>query len=91
MVKQQLADCFIIIVILAVYVGAATVGSSAWWFLYYEDGPKMSYWQLTHHMQCSTNPQLFEGMMCDIFKDLHPMTMALSVLVTIEMLNALNR
>ena len=91
MVKQQLADCFIIIIILVVYVGAATVGSSAWWFLYYEDGPKMSYWQLTHHMQCSTNPQLFEGMMCDIFKDLHPMTMALSVLVTIEMLNALNR
>ena len=26
-----------------------------------------------------------------MFDDLHPMTMALSVLVTIEMLNALNR
>ena len=30
-------------------------------------------------------------MSCKIFSDLHPMTMALSVLVTIEMLNALNR
>ena len=34
---------------------------------------------------------MFEGLDCDIFDDLHPMTMALSVLVTIEMLNALNR
>lgn len=75
---------------IGVYVGMATVGSSAWWFMYYENGPQMSYWQLTHHMQCSTNPESFSGMTCDIFKDLHPMTMALSVLVTIEMLNALN-
>ena len=34
---------------------------------------------------------MFEGMDCELFEDLHPMTMALSVLVTIEMLNALNR
>lgn len=75
-----------------VYVGAATVGSSAWWFMYYEGGPQMSYYQLTHHLQCSTNPGgAFDNMPCDVFKDLHPMTMALSVLVTIEMLNALNR
>ena len=32
----------------------------------------------------------YQGMTCDVFKDLHPMTIALSVLVTIEMLNALN-
>jgi len=76
--------------IIGIYVGVATVGSSAWWFLYYEEGPQMSFWQLSHHLQCSTNPELFEGMECSIFKDMHPMTMALSVLVTIEMLNALN-
>lgn len=75
---------------IGVYVGMATVGSSAWWFMYYENGPKMSYYQLTHHMQCATNPEAFEGVACSVFKDLHPMTMALSVLVTIEMLNALN-
>lgn len=75
---------------IGVYVGAATVASSAWWFMYYEGGPKMSYYQLTHHLQCSTNKEAFIGLSCDIFKDLHPMTMALSVLVTIEMLNALN-
>jgi len=77
--------------LISVYVGAATVGSSAWWFMYYEGGPQMSYYQLTHHLQCSSNPEAFAGMTCNIFKDLHPMTMALSVLVTIEMLNALNR
>jgi Ca2+ transporting ATPase len=76
--------------IIGIYVGVATVGSSAWWFMYYDQGPQMSFWQLSHHLQCSQNPELFEGMSCSIFKDLHPMSMALSVLVTIEMLNALN-
>jgi len=28
------------------YVGAATVGAAAWWFLYAEDGPSVSYHQL---------------------------------------------
>merc|ERR1719289_767206 len=50
----------------------------------------MNYYQLTHYMQCSTQPENFEGLECHIFEDPHPMTMALSVLVTIEMLNALN-
>jgi Ca2+ transporting ATPase len=76
--------------VIGVYVGVATVMGSAWWFLLYEDGPQMSWYQLTHHLQCSTQPELFEGVPCEVFKDLHPMTIALSVLVTIEMLNALN-
>lgn len=28
------------------YVGAATVGAAAWWFMYCEDGPQISYYQL---------------------------------------------
>merc|ERR1712142_538212 len=76
--------------VIGTYVGAATVGASSYWFLIDPTGPQMSFWQLSHHLQCSTNPELFEGMSCSIFKDLHPMSMALSVLVTIEMLNALN-
>ena len=32
--------------LLLVYVGAATVGASAWWFMYYEGGPQLSYYQL---------------------------------------------
>lgn len=42
-------------------------------------------------MQCPNDAANFAGIDCAIFGDLHPMTMALSVLVTIEMLNALNR
>jgi len=73
-----------------VFVGSSTVAASIWWLMSSPDGPMVSWWQLTHYMQCSTNPELFEGLSCKIFEDPHPMTMALSVLVTIEMLNALN-
>jgi len=72
------------------YVGAATVGAATWWFLYSPDGPQMTYWQLTHHLSCIGGGEDFKGIDCKIFNDPHPMTMALSVLVTIEMLNAMN-
>ncbi|XP_025191476.1 calcium-transporting ATPase sarcoplasmic/endoplasmic reticulum type isoform X1 [Melanaphis sacchari] len=72
------------------YVGAATVGAAAWWFMYCEDGPQISYYQLTHHLSCVSGGSEFRGLDCAVFHDPHPMTMALSVLVTIEMLNAMN-
>lgn len=31
---------------IGIYVGAATVGSAAWWFLYSPHGPQMNYYQL---------------------------------------------
>jgi len=31
------------------YVGAATVGAAAWWFMYCEDGPQISYYQLVKY------------------------------------------
>ena len=31
---------------IGVYVGAATVGSAAWWFTTYEKGPQLNYYQL---------------------------------------------
>uniref|UniRef100_A0A8D8CEV2 Calcium-transporting ATPase n=1 Tax=Culex pipiens TaxID=7175 RepID=A0A8D8CEV2_CULPI len=72
------------------YVGAATVGGAAWWFMYHDQGPQLTYWQLTHHLSCIAGGDEFKGVDCKIFTDPHPMTMALSVLVTIEMLNAMN-
>ncbi|XP_064620385.1 calcium-transporting ATPase sarcoplasmic/endoplasmic reticulum type-like isoform X3 [Lineus longissimus] len=75
---------------IGIYVGCATVGAAAWWFMFYEDGPQLNYYQLTHHMQCLAEPTRFTGVQCKIFGDPKPMTMALSVLVTIEMLNAMN-
>ncbi|BFG05449.1 calcium-transporting ATPase sarcoplasmic/endoplasmic reticulum type [Drosophila madeirensis] len=72
------------------YVGAATVGAAAWWFIASSDGPGLSYWQLTHHLSCLGGGDEFKGVDCKIFSDPKAMTMALSVLVTIEMLNAMN-
>nr|XP_057918341.1 ATPase sarcoplasmic/endoplasmic reticulum Ca2+ transporting 1, like isoform X2 [Doryrhamphus excisus] len=72
------------------YVGAATVGGAAWWFLYDPTGPMITYHQLSHFMQCHDENEDFAGIECEIFEAAPPMTMALSVLVTIEMCNALN-
>ncbi|MED6283896.1 Sarcoplasmic/endoplasmic reticulum calcium ATPase 1 [Characodon lateralis] len=72
------------------YVGAATVGGAAWWFLYDTTGPGITYYQLSHFMQCHGENEDFAGLDCELFEATPPMTMALSVLVTIEMCNALN-
>lgn len=42
-------------------------------------------------MQCTEDNEDFAGIECHVFEAAPPMTMALSVLVTIEMCNALNR
>ncbi|XP_065155622.1 calcium-transporting ATPase sarcoplasmic/endoplasmic reticulum type isoform X2 [Atheta coriaria] len=75
---------------IGMYVGSATVGAATWWFLYSPEGPQLTYYQLTHHMSCIGDNEDFKNVDCGIFHDPHPMTMALSVLVTIEMLNAMN-
>jgi len=72
------------------YVGMGTVGAAAWWFMYSATGPQLNFYQLSHHLQCLGGEEAFNGVDCHVFHDPHPMTMALSVLVTIEMLNALN-
>merc|ERR1712013_214316 len=59
-------------------------------FLFDPTGPQMSFWQLTNHMQCYGQPEDFKGISCEIFQAPEAMTMALSVLVMIEMSNALN-
>lgn len=72
------------------YVGAATVGASIWWLMHADGGPQVTWWQITHYMSCSSQPENFQGIDCKVFADPHPMTMALSVLVLIELFNALN-
>ena len=32
--------------VIGIYVGAATVAGYAWWFMYYAQGPQISFWQL---------------------------------------------
>ena len=45
----------------------------------------------SHFLQCKEDNPDFEGVDCAVFESPYPMTMALSVLVTIEMCNALTR
>lgn len=75
---------------IGVYVGAATVGGASYWFLYDPTGPQINYYQLSHFLQCPAEPENFKGISCDLFQSPEPMTMALSILVTIEMCNAVN-
>merc|ERR1719273_2681746 len=75
---------------IGIYIGIATVGGASYWFLYDPTGPQISYYQLSHFLQCPAEPQNFKGISCDLFQSPEPMTMALSILVTIEMCNAIN-
>ena len=76
--------------VIGIYVGFATVGGAAWWFLYDPTGPLINYYQLTHFLQCPLEPKSFEGIDCTIFQSPYPMTIALSILVAIEMANSIN-
>ena len=51
----------------------------------------MSVCDQTHQSQCLVQDERFRAVDCDIFANNKPPTMALSTLVVIEMLNALNR
>uniref|UniRef100_A0A7N6AY56 Calcium-transporting ATPase n=1 Tax=Anabas testudineus TaxID=64144 RepID=A0A7N6AY56_ANATE len=72
------------------YVGLGTVSAATWWYLFDEEGPQVTFYQLRHFMQCTEDNPMFQGIDCEVFESRYPTTMALSVLVTIEMFNALN-
>ena len=74
------------------YVGIGTVGGFIWWYLSSTNGPHISWEQLINFHSCESgaNPTLYAGIDCAIFHDARPSTVSLSILVTIEMFNALN-
>ncbi|KAF9821687.1 hypothetical protein IEO21_00533 [Rhodonia placenta] len=76
--------------VIGIYVGCATVGGYAWWFMYYVGGPQITFSQLSHFHQCSS---LFPEIGCEMFTNEmahRATTMSLSILVTVEMFNAMN-
>ena len=94
--------------VIGTYVGLATVGGYAWWFMFYEGGPQISFWHLvstlflqtssltcanflqTHFHRCGS---AFPEIGCSMFINdsaKTASTISLSILVVIEMLNAMN-
>ncbi|PYH99151.1 calcium ATPase [Aspergillus ellipticus CBS 707.79] len=76
--------------VIGTYVGAATVFGYVWWFVYNPEGPQISFWQLSHFHKCSSQ---FPEIGCEMFaSDMSKSasTVSLSILVVIEMLNAMN-
>ncbi|KAK6116022.1 hypothetical protein DH2020_008291 [Rehmannia glutinosa] len=71
----------------AVYVGLATIAGFVWWFLYSDNGPKLPYTELMNFDSCSTRETSYS---CSVFSDRHPSTVSMTVLVVVEMFNALN-
>jgi len=80
---------------IGIYIGMGTVVGFAWWWMFYEDGPHLSFQQLSNHYVCggssSFAKEVFPGDFdCSIFEDHHACTVALSVLVSIQMFNTFN-
>lgn len=76
--------------VIGTYVGLATVAGYAWWFMYNAEGPQISFWQLSHFHRCSAD---FSDIGCAMFADDRAKaasTVSLSILVVIEMFNAIN-
>lgn len=81
--------------IIGTYVGVATVFGYVWWFMFYSQGPQISFFQLRNFHKCTiTNPD-FLTTDCSIFSPASitnrtASTISLSILVVIEMFNAMN-
>ena len=76
--------------VIGVYVGLATVAGYAWWFMFYSEGPQITFYQLSHFHRCSTE---FSEIGCQMFSNdmaKAGSTVSLSILVVIEMFNAMN-
>jgi len=86
---------FVRYLLIGLYIGVATVLGFVWWFLYYAEGPQITYGQLSHFHSCGQDtvngrayfPSDFD---CAMFEDNRASTVSLSILVTIEMFNTFN-
>ncbi|PAA70021.1 hypothetical protein BOX15_Mlig003161g4 [Macrostomum lignano] len=58
---------FLRYIVIGTYVGCATVGAAAWWFMVHDKGPQLDHYQLTHHLQCTGDDTKFFGIDCKIF------------------------
>ncbi|KAL0939285.1 calcium-transporting atpase sarcoplasmic endoplasmic reticulum type [Colletotrichum truncatum] len=76
--------------VIGTYVGVATVAGYAWWFMYNPAGPQISFSHLSRFHRCSSD---FPEIGCQMFSNnsaKSASTVSLSILVVIEMFNAMN-
>ncbi|KUJ22835.1 calcium ATPase [Mollisia scopiformis] len=76
--------------VIGIYVGLATVAGYAWWFMFYSEGPQITFYKLSHFHRCSSQ---FSEIGCQMFSNdmaKSASTVSLSILVVIEMFNAMN-
>lgn len=94
--NERLVDgwLFFRYLVIGIYVGLATVGGYAWYFMFFNSGPKVSFHALSHFHSCQSlnDPTVLS---CSIFnassfESRTASTISLSILVVIEMLNAMN-
>ncbi|KHN94144.1 ATPase, P-type, calcium-transporting [Metarhizium album ARSEF 1941] len=81
---------FLRYLIIGTYVGLATVAGYAWWFMYNPEGPQISFKQLSRFHHCTAD---FPEIGCEMFSNdmaKAGSTVSLSILVVIEMFNAMN-
>ncbi|KAG6748999.1 hypothetical protein POTOM_046039 [Populus tomentosa] len=86
-IRNHNLQCLMQYLVDAAYVGLATVAGFVWWFVYSDTGPKVAYKELMNFDSCSTRETTYP---CSIFDDRHPSTVSMTVLVVVEMFNALN-
>ena len=73
---------------LTLCLGMVTVGGFAWWYMFNASGPRMSWQQLTNFKDCVEGTEKYS---CDIFwSNRKASTMSMTILVVVEMFNALN-
>jgi uncharacterized membrane protein YgcG len=76
--------------VIGLYVGAATAAGFLWWYVSFAAGPRLPWRALTSFQTCKEAAAVTAGYSCKVFSDLRPRTIAMSVLVIVEMFNALN-
>ncbi|KAJ9606180.1 hypothetical protein H2200_009141 [Cladophialophora chaetospira] len=81
--------------VVGTYVGAATVFGYVWYFMLYSEGPRISFSQLRNFHKCSLINPMYVDVDCSIFSAASvstrtASTVSLSILVVIEMFNAMN-
>jgi Ca2+ transporting ATPase len=64
------------------YLGFATIASAYWWYMLDDEGPRLSFYDVTHWIQAPEDMKQY-------FENDTPSTLAMSVLVVVEMFSAI--